>query len=92
MSEITEAAVFELKLKLQHQQEKIEYLAGGTTGAEIIDALMEKQDELEEIVRPIPLYLWALAPTSTAALMVEWKRVTFEYYFTPSVSRCLRQK
>lgn len=47
---MSESAVFELKLQIQHLGEKLTYLAGGTNGAELVEVLMEKDEELEKTV------------------------------------------
>lgn len=47
---MSESIVFELKLQIQHLQEKLTFLAGGTSGAELVEVLMEKDDELEKKV------------------------------------------
>eukprot|EP00752_Nemacystus_decipiens_P007210 g6453.t1 len=45
---MSESAVFELKLQIQHLEEKLTFLAGGTNGAELVAVLMEKDAELEQ--------------------------------------------
>lgn len=47
---MSESVVFELKLQIQHLQEKLTFLAGGTNGAELVEVLMEKDEELEKNV------------------------------------------
>lgn len=47
---MSESEVFELKLEMQHLQEKLTFLAGGTNGAELVAVVMEKDAELEQIV------------------------------------------
>lgn len=47
---MSESAVFELKLQIQHLEEKLTFLAGGTNGAELVAVLMEKDAELEQKV------------------------------------------
>lgn len=47
---MSESAVFELKLQIQHLEEKLTFLAGGTNGAELVAVLMEKDAELEQNV------------------------------------------
>lgn len=42
--------MFELKLQIQHLQEKVTFLAGGSNGAELAGALMERDEELERTV------------------------------------------
>lgn len=42
--------MFELKLQIQHLEEKLAFLAGGTNGAELVAVLMEKDAELEQKV------------------------------------------
>lgn len=48
---MSESVIFELKLQIQHLQEKLTFLAGGTNGAELVEVLMEKDEELEKNVR-----------------------------------------
>lgn len=48
---MSESVVFELKLQIQHLEEKLTFLAGGTNGAELVEVLMEKDEELEKNVR-----------------------------------------
>lgn len=48
--DMSESAVFELKLQIQHLEEKLTFLAGGTNGAELVAVLMEKDAELEQNV------------------------------------------
>lgn len=50
MPTMSESEVFELKLEMQHLQEKLTFLAGGTNGAELVTVVMEKDAELEQIV------------------------------------------
>ncbi|CAM9853714.1 unnamed protein product [Pylaiella littoralis] len=45
---MSESVVFELKLQIQHLEEKLTFLAGGTNGAELVAVLMEKDAELEQ--------------------------------------------
>ena len=47
---MSESVVFELKLQIQHLEEKLTFLAGGTNGAELAAVLMEKDAELEQSV------------------------------------------
>lgn len=47
---MSESVVFELKLQIEHLQEKLKFLAGGSNGAELVEALMEKDKELERNV------------------------------------------
>eukprot|EP00904_Undaria_pinnatifida_P012977 jgi/Undpi1/880/HiC_scaffold_10.g04344.m1 len=44
---MSESVVFELKLQIQHLEEKLTFLAGGTNGAELVEVVMEKDEELE---------------------------------------------
>ena len=48
---MSESVVFELKLQIQHLEEKLTFLAGGTNGAELVEVVMEKDEELEKNVR-----------------------------------------
>lgn len=48
---MSESVVFELKLQIQHLEEKLTFLAGGTNGAELVEVLMEKEEELEKKVK-----------------------------------------
>lgn len=48
---MSESVVFELKLQIQHLEEKLTFLAGGANGAELVEVLMEKDEELERNVR-----------------------------------------
>lgn len=50
---MSESVVFELKLQIQHLQEKLTFLAGGSNGAELVEVLMEKDEELERNVRTV---------------------------------------
>ncbi|CAM9391785.1 unnamed protein product, partial [Laminaria digitata] len=45
---MSESVVFELKLQIQHLEEKLTFLAGGTNGAELVEVVMEKDEELEK--------------------------------------------
>lgn len=47
---MSESVVFELKLQIQHLEEKLAFLAGGTSGAELVEVVMEKDAELEQNV------------------------------------------
>lgn len=47
---MSESVVFELKLQIQHLEEKLTFLAGGTNGAELVEVVMEKDEELEKNV------------------------------------------
>ncbi|CAM9367800.1 unnamed protein product, partial [Ectocarpus sp. 13 AM-2016] len=49
MPTMSESEAFELKLEMQHLQEKLTFLAGGTNGAELVAVVMEKDAELEQI-------------------------------------------
>lgn len=53
---MSESVVFELKLQIQHLEEKLAFLAGGTSGAELVEVLMEKDAELEQNVSELLLY------------------------------------
>lgn len=47
---MSESVVFELKLQIQHLQDKVTFLAGGTNATELTEALMEKEEELDNNV------------------------------------------
>lgn len=47
---MSESLVFELKLQIQHLEEKLTFLAGGTNEAELVEVLMEKDEDLERKV------------------------------------------
>lgn len=61
---MSESVIFELKLQIQHLQEKLTFLAGGTNGAELVEVLMEKDEELEKNVRKrVRCIFIAMSPT-----------------------------
>ena len=49
--EPTARGEFELQLRIQHLEDKLAYLAGGTNGEELASIIMEKDQELQRLVR-----------------------------------------
>ncbi len=65
---------FEMKLKIQHLEEKLAFLAGGTDGGELASILMEKEQELEKKNKKVKQYEKQLLQLAEGGKKLDAKR------------------